>query len=122
MMTPEQIVQVDQVIDLLRPDLAAVVWIMRDGSVETRGVRVSRAVLSRRLRLIADALDRHHCADEERDMLAEVGRRPAPTGFPSIDAHTRMLALADSLAAAGHPGQADLVRAIADEALRGATR
>lgn len=56
------------------------------------------------------------------DMLAEAARRPAPTGFPSIDAHTRMLALADSLAAAGHPGQADLVRAIADEMLREATR
>lgn len=57
MMTPEQIVQVDQVIDLLRPDLAAVVWVMRDGSVKTRGARVSRAVLAQRLRLIADALD-----------------------------------------------------------------
>lgn len=57
MMTPEQIVQVDQVIDRLRPDLAAVVWIMRDGSVETRGVRVSRATLAQRLRAIADALD-----------------------------------------------------------------
>ena len=111
MMTPEQIVQVDQVIDLLRPDLAAGVWIMRDGSVETRGVRVSRAMLAQRLRAIADALDQRNCAAEA-----------APTGFPSIDAHTRMLALADSLAAAGHPGQADLVRAIADEALRGATR
>lgn len=56
------------------------------------------------------------------DMLAEAARRPAPTGFPSIDAHMRMLALADSLADAGHPGQADLVRAIADEVLRGAMR
>lgn len=56
------------------------------------------------------------------DMLTDATHRPAPTGFPSIDAHTRMLALADSLAAAGHPGQADLVRAIADEVLRGAMR
>lgn len=116
MMTPEQIVQVDQVIDLLRPDLAAVVWIMRNSSVETRGVRVSRAMLARRLRAIADALDAK--AEEAR----REERRPAPTGFPSIDAHMRMLALADSLAGAGHPGQADLVRAIADEVLRGAMR
>lgn len=57
------------------------------------------------------------------DMLTDAERRSVrPTGFPSIDAHTRMLALADSLAAAGHPGQADLVRAIADEVLRGAMR
>lgn len=57
------------------------------------------------------------------DMLADAERRSTrPTGFPSIDAHMRMLALADSLADAGHPGQADLVRAIADEALREATR
>lgn len=57
------------------------------------------------------------------DMLADAERRSVrPTGFPSIDAHMRMLALADSLADAGHPGQADLVRAIADEVLRGAMR
>ena len=57
MMTPEQIVQVDQVIDLLRPDLAATVWVMMDGVVEIRGARVSREMLAQRLRAIADALD-----------------------------------------------------------------
>lgn len=57
MMTPGQIVQVDQVIDLLRPDLVATVWVMMDGAVEIRGARVSREVLAQRLRLIADALD-----------------------------------------------------------------
>lgn len=57
MMTPEQIVQVDQVIDLLRPDLAATVWVMMDGAVEIRGARVSRETLATRLRMIADTLD-----------------------------------------------------------------
>lgn len=57
------------------------------------------------------------------DMLTDAERRSArPTGFPSIDAHTRMLALADSLAAAGHPAHADRLRAQADDLLREARR
>lgn len=134
MMTPEQIVQVDQVIDLLRPDLAAVVWIMRDGSVETRGVRVSRAVLAQRLRAIADALDakalrrptvrdievlRHRrAARSVARATAEVWRRAGE----ALDRHRRMCELAVEVEELGHPADADRLRSLADKLLREATR
>lgn len=56
------------------------------------------------------------------DMLAEAARQPSPTGFPVIDAHTRMYELAIVIQGFGHRATASRLRDLADEMLRAATQ